>query len=510
MAKEAGGHRPRTTLYWQLRTLATNRGIWREDLREKLNNELRDLRDHWELDTGQSQGLDDIRKSVGRILLQRHRPKIPPQSGRRKKWLGQPRASFEHVFKFVFNALDEDAGVLEARLVNSGVSKTAAQRDLDYACEQIERQILATGFVPQMPVPDVQDDPQDVDVEPPHEPRKVHKPEIIARELVSRSPRTMTVRRVDVLDPLVVEPAGPARRLWRVPRRYKIAVIIAVFVLLGGGVAVFQLLPGSTAQETRSTENPLGDALAINLQEVRSHNLVSGIAFAEDHQGDGQRLLALAETGGITPESYNDALESGAYLVGGATLSLKLSTKQAGQSVDLFKARVIKNDLPLATYMAFRSVGLDWSSQGASETFAEEAGVLLDAGTEAHEVDSSGNLLGPYLQRRRVPVSDLASPQLILYIEARERAYEFQVELEYVMNGRPFSQLVNFQGQQFRVTADLCITHALSYKLSAPVIDTLSRLRYTVVALPDKRTGATPGTYTTEQSDSFAEACRRQ
>ena len=510
MAKEASRDKPLAgTLYWQLRLLARDRGVRRERLDVLLDNELRDLRNYWRIDTKRERG--DLCEAV-KSELERHLPRIPPQPGRRTIWKGRPRAPFKHVFNVVFNMLDVDrGGKLETRLSKAGVSKSAAQRDLDYACEQIERQILAAGFIPQMPVPDVPDDSQDVGVEPP-KPRKVLKPVIVARDLVPRSPQTVTVRQVGVLDPWTVEPFDPGRRRRRMFRRYrKVAAIAAILVLIGGGVTAFQLLSGSAPQDTNLTENPLGDALKIDFQGVGSYNLVSGIAFADDQQGDAQRMLALATTGGITRDAYNDALESGAYLVSGASLSLKLSTKRAGQNVDLFKVRVIKKELPLATYSTFRSIGLDWLPQGpGEETFAEHVGVLLDAGVEAHEVDSSGNLLGPYLGQRRVPVGELASPQLILDVEAREHGYEFQVELEYNTDGQNFSQLVTFHGRPFRVTADLCLTRQLRYKLSAPVIDTLSGMRYKVVALPDRRTGVTPGMYTTETPDSFAEACRKQ
>jgi len=495
-------------LYLQLRRLATDRGIWRPRLGELLDGELRDLRDHWKIDTNQPPRA--IWQQVGNKLLDHLRQMLANQEWRRRS--DRKRREIENAFRYLFNILNADAGLLDARLTKVGVSKSTAQRRQRYICAEIEKQILATGFIPQMPVLDVQDDPQGVDKE--HlKPREVLKPKvIIARDLVPHSPRTVTVRRVGVLDPWTIEPFGPGKRRRRISRRYKkVAAIAAILVLIGGGITAFRLLSRAVPQSTQLTENPLGDALKIDFQGAGSYNLLSGIAFADDQQGDAQRMLALATTGGITREAYNDALGSGAYLASGASLSLKLSTKRAGQNVDLFKVRVIKKELPLATYSTFRSVGLDWLPEGpGEETFAEHAGVLLDAGADAREVDSSGNLLGPYLGQRRVPVNDLASPQLILDIEAREHGYEFQVELEYNTDGQNFSQLVTFHGRPFRVTADLCLTRQLRYKLSAPVIDTLSGMRYKVVALPDKRAGATPGAYTTETPDSFAEACRKQ
>lgn len=290
------------------------------------------------------------------------------------------------------------------------------------------------------------------------------------------------------------------------PKRAMQTVAILLIVLIVSSSAPAASGPANASQPFR-TAYPIGHALAIEVQAIDSISYSGGFAFPVERQDQASRFQAVALTNGISPNLHNQALADGAYLVGGVRLVFTLSSNE--RDVRVFRVRALATPEPVVTGMAFREV---WPSGSPVDEFAERAGVLLDSEVRDARMISDEEVLlpTPYLDKRRVPVGQEVSPQFVLDLHARQRAYQFKVEIQYTAAGVAFSQLVDLDGHPFRATADLCQTRQLSTLTPAEVVQRLAEQRYLAVLVPDRRPGATPNAFTSEAPDAFAERCRRQ
>ena len=158
----AGRQKQKTSLQWQLQTLTQKEGIFRKDLRELLKGPLRDLSVHWKVDcdgTGseiQRQLQAALDEALRNVVSELHKP-----------YAARGAVLFQAVFRAGFNLAKTPTGRtknLAARknvMVSNyrrthpnkrGLSESTFQRYLWHAIEHIEKQILATGFMPQVPV----------------------------------------------------------------------------------------------------------------------------------------------------------------------------------------------------------------------------------------------------------------------------------------------------------------------------------------------------------------------
>jgi hypothetical protein len=162
-ATEQGGRQKRkSSLQWQLQILTQKEGIFRKDLRGLLKGSLRDLSEHWKIKNNGSDGeiQQQLQTKLGEVL----RDIVP---GLHRPYAARSAALFQEIFKAGFNLTKNPAGHtrnLEARKTHMvlrfkaqnpkkrGLSDSTFQRYLWHAIEQVEKQILATGFVPQVPV----------------------------------------------------------------------------------------------------------------------------------------------------------------------------------------------------------------------------------------------------------------------------------------------------------------------------------------------------------------------
>jgi hypothetical protein len=252
-------------------------------------------------------------------------------------------------------------------------------------------------------------------------------------------------------------------------------------------------------------ENPLGNALTIQLESVSSVDPSAGIAFSAD-DADIASYYTDEATVGLLGNDYNQALQDGAYLASGALVEVKVSS-QSGQQADIYKIRPIKMDSgePVATGLAIRPFG----TAALQHLFPEVLGFNLDQQAPlARGFDyENDSVEGLALDESGVMVAKDLPEELGMNFVGHEHSYSFMIEIEYTVNGARYSQIVSLAGKPFRMSPDICFTQADRYQLSEAEGKALASLRYQDVLVPDNRPGATPHSYMDEDGDYFADSC---
>jgi hypothetical protein len=298
--------------------------------------------------------------------------------------------------------------------------------------------------------------------------------------------------------PTAESPPSVSIRHWRATLIASLCALLLIPVAASSGPTNEQPVVSG------GTENPLGNALSIQLQSVSSVDPSAGIAFSVD-DANSESYYTDEATVGLLGNDYNEALQGGAYLVSGARVEVKVSTK-GGQQADIYKIRPIKADSgePVATGLAIRPFG-NAAPQGQ---FAESLGFNLDEQTPLAHTYENGSIEGLALDGFGIPVEKTLPEELDMNFVGYEHSYSFTIEIEYTVNGVRYSQIVSLGGKPFRMSPDICVTEAIKYKLTETEVQALTSLRYQEVLVPDNRAGATPHSYTDERGGGFSDSCQ--
>lgn len=305
-----------------------------------------------------------------------------------------------------------------------------------------------------------------------------------------------------------VRPLGPD-----FPAKVALRALLAFLLLTSLTASVDLRQTKADDPVVRQSENPVRNVLDVQVETGAATGSKGGIVFPEEDSVNGHHNLQRS-TVKFPLEYYQDALKHGGYMVGGGRIKLKLSTR-SDESIEVYKIRPIVESVPMPIGVAIRDVGHELTE----DPLAQRAGFLLDApDPAAQNIRDDGRLMGKMSTTWHLtPVSKQISPELVLTFYANTAAYRFSIEVEYILSpkegtgGQRFSQIVNLDGEPFKVAADICMTQENRYKVpNMDDLGRLSRLRYNVVAVPDTRPGATSGSYTTTVSpDEFAKICER-
>lgn len=441
------GPRPRSELWRALQGLTDGLGVQREDLKEALAGKLSILRDCWSINLRAEVGI--VRRAVV-LNLNAHIQKLQPGEPGARSSLSfeQHGRNYRRVVAFSFGLLLDKMGDAELRprlmdrrkwLAENGpkdwrVSVKTSQRYLEHAISQIERQIIE-GYEPIEYVPEVDVESQAI--------------------FVQLSDGSAEVSAVDVREPTT----DGRSRSW-IRRNVKWAApSAAVVVAAAVTVPILVIHSGSSGAPPR-TSSSNGQPVPVAMVDGPVH--VDNVAYERD--GTGKSLgyswifpqkvqLSADELTGLNKLAGNSAgyqdwmLGKGGVNPNDASIQLTVRNK-TDKPVVLTDVKVDKQcSSPLSGTLFFAReqgpVGDVRLALNLDDKFAvvknHATGGSYFAGDDAHTIQ-----LAP-------------GETSTLLIDAMTKQYYCQFHLNLVVDpedgGSPVSELVDFNGKPFAVTA---------------------------------------------------------
>jgi hypothetical protein len=139
-----------------------------------------------------------------------------------------------------------------------------------------------------------------------------------------------------------------------------------------------------------------------------------------------------------------------AFSYGGGLIGLSVQNNTTGQVI-------ITDVRPVNT----RTVCLP---SGLLVLYGSEGGDYIDiifnldaARPVAHEQTPTGEILtDPYFARHTIPIAPRDSAAIQMTLDAAKRAYTFDIDIDYLVNGKKYTQVVRPKNGSFKVTASAC------------------------------------------------------
>ena len=247
-----------------------------------------------------------------------------------------------------------------------------------------------------------------------------------------------------------------------------------------------------------------GDGSALRTEVLRQFG--SGDAWNIAIPADGvDRVPQFKEEG--LPQDWDGAFrsaydEAGAFVYGSAVIRFAVENTSASE-VSIFDLRPVNMSavcMPDGLLVLYGSEGGDLISM----QFDLEAARPI-----AHENHGGGNVeVEPYFANHSIDVAPAASEIIEVETVVSNRAFAFDLALEYTVGGQRHTQVVSRPGGPFRVTPSLCPRPSERAKLAPADADRLRAHRYTEVR---QRTGGVDaaGRYVVEDVpfETYAQKC---
>jgi hypothetical protein len=465
-----------TSLQLQLQALSMDAGILSEDLPELLENELNDLGRFWELELGPKTDLADLQKQV-RTKLIGHLTKITLHRTSRER-----RRKFELAFALGFNlhtypGAHRSTKAARQKLIEKpdrdGITATLemARRDLLNAYAAIEKQILDTGFDPQVPVSvfkkDVDRDEQGV-----------------AEAESSSDPDESTV-------------VPEVKPFWR-RRRILLAVALGVTLALAVTVGTMVVFRDEASLDPQSL-------LRATILSTGTDSAYGGIFPSQLKAKAGGYVGKLSNSPNTAnyEQIFQDELSDGAYAAGGVRVNITLEVLVDGEVslYDIKPVHVKREPVPLDT-LVLLSLG-HGPSASIQISLDQAVPVAMDVGSGQPKRFGSAEMMG---------LSKGSKGTLDVAFNAQTVAETFDVALSYEYQGKRYTQVLHRtpDGQPFRAAALLCNDRlkAPASEVSSAELERLRTLRYrSVVGLDPTINAAGNYAVKTIDPDDFAARC---
>lgn len=420
-----------------LEELTRKLGLYRGNLIEDLNGNLRELQRFWGIDL--SKGRDFARRNIAQILNS-YLAQIEPLPA---NGLTPDQAKKQYDFNVLisFNALEDPRfGLLpemplsdrrawlerEAPKLNRIKIRTG-QRKLKHAIGEIERLMLAAGPAPLVPDSTPTTDNFELDsqnVEP-------------AAALVNTEVSTLRLLR---------------RHLWTT------ALVLTAFVVFLAGGIVYELHQNSqpTSAPAASIDPP---KLTITVLSAVDGEGGSSVVFPSATSPAAKSYLAMANitkapTLGTPPSLFLGELKAGAYALGGLDLTFNLESTSAS-TITVYDIRPVfkTRTAPLA------GAAIYWPGQGGY-TSAQMYFDMDDLTPVAKSLSLPLKVGNPYFTTHAITVAKNNTEEVEAYLETYEGTDTFDLAVDYELNGKKYTQTFGLDGiahkVPFAITADQC------------------------------------------------------
>ena len=251
------------------------------------------------------------------------------------------------------------------------------------------------------------------------------------------------------------------QRYWRSwPRKTRIVMAVATAVLLftASAAIVADSSSGSSSRTNTNLSaigNPDGESLLITVAYGNSAGNGYSMVFPETSGQIAKDYLGqmTGRTAGASIDRHDgflEAMQAGAYSYGGVSLELNMEG-QNGREVSVTNIRPIvrqKYDIVTGSLLYYPGAA------GPMHTIYYD----LDKPNSVPKDNASDG--PPFFTTQRIGVTTSSPERVILNFSALQGAYDFNIAVDYVVNGQTYTQIVKLsQGAPdavFHVTGGLC------------------------------------------------------
>jgi hypothetical protein len=323
--------------------------------------------------------------------------------------------------------------------------------------------------------------------------------EVLAGQIVAGCLKPAMAAR-ETAEPSTPSPEPVPVSIRRAPPRIAVVAVACVIALAAAASAVALK---ASARPGPPPDNPTGHAIRTTVLTIGDMAGGQSVVFASEQQDAAHRLVTGLDRQSDTVVSatfVNNALENGAYLYGGMELGLNVEGLD-GREATIYDIRPITRRGPIATDTAVVI------PPGGGERITRMSFVLDQPHPIAMEVPYGANrsrrTLRPFFDIQRIGLRRGQKVWLTLWFYAYGASFTFDVAIDYEVGGEKYTQIVNNNGQPFRVSAAACPQGLHKANLPPDELSRLSGLRYKTVRGVPERGGnglvpVSPETYVAE------------